>query len=44
MKNSIHLRLRMIDLTGSCFKGVKIRNQDEISWQLVPKNNGYGEK
>ena len=34
----------MIDLADSCFKGVKIRNQDEISWWLVPKNNGNREK
>ena len=38
------LRMYMIDLTDSCFEGVKIRNKDEISWYLVPKNNGHGEK
>ena len=34
----------MIDLADSCFKGAKIRNQDEISLYLVPKNNGKREK
>ena len=26
------LRMYMIDLTDSCFEGIKIRNKDEISW------------
>ena len=35
IKNStglLALGIHMIDLTDSCFKGVKIRNKDEISW------------
>ena len=32
IKSCMHLRVCMIDLADSCFKGVKIRNQDEISW------------
>ena len=31
-KNSIDLRMYMIDLTYSYFKGVKIRDNGEISW------------
>ena len=31
--NSMSLRVNLIDLAdASSFKGVKIRNQDEISW------------
>ena len=33
----------MFDFVDSCFKGVKIRNQDKISLSLVPKN-GYRDK
>ena len=31
----MHLRLCMIDLADSCFKGVKIRNQDEIKFEVT---------
>ena len=30
--NSMHLRVCLFDLADSCFKGVKIRNQEGISW------------
>ena len=36
------LGVYMIDLADSCFKGVKIRNKDKISWQLVPKTTDMG--
>ena len=31
-KTVLALGIYMIDLTDSCFKVVKIRNKDEISW------------
>ena len=33
----------MIDLSDSCFKRVKIKAEDEVSWQCVPNASSNGE-